>query len=92
MLREIEPANGANQNIRAVALPKVTRESAAEAVGLSEHQRKTMLRVANVPAEEFERQVESDEPPTIGELAEQGKQVAAMRGDSCGDFHSSSFP
>jgi hypothetical protein len=32
-----------------------TRTQAATEAGLSEHQRKTALRVANVPAEEFER-------------------------------------
>lgn len=41
---QIEPAHGANQNIQDGAVPKVTRESAAEAAGISEWQRKTALR------------------------------------------------
>jgi hypothetical protein len=41
--------------------------------GLSRHQIKQALRVANVPKEDFERQVESDNPPTVTALAEQGR-------------------
>ena len=52
----------------------VTRQSAADAAGLSEHQRKTALRVANIPKKEFEELVESDDPPTIEQLAERGKR------------------
>ena len=33
---------------------------------------KTAVRVANVPEDDFERQVESDNPPTITALAKQG--------------------
>jgi len=54
LLEEIPPAHGANQNIQEGDLPKVTRESAATEAGLSEWQRKTALRVANVPKDEFE--------------------------------------
>jgi hypothetical protein len=72
LLREIEPAQGANQNIREAALPNVGRAAAATDAGLSEHQRKTALRVANVPEQDFEREVESDTPPTLEALAEQG--------------------
>jgi hypothetical protein len=32
------------------------------------------VRVANVPAEQFEKAIESDEPPTVTALAEMGKQ------------------
>lgn len=73
LLHEIDPSRGANQHIREGALPKVTRTSMATDAGLSEHQRKTALRVANVPETEFERAVESDQPPTVTALAERGK-------------------
>jgi hypothetical protein len=53
--------------------PPVTRSKAAADAGLSEHQRKTALRVAAIPEAEFERQVESASPPTVTKLAEQGK-------------------
>jgi hypothetical protein len=66
LLKEIEPARGANQNIRDGAGPNViTREQAAADAGLSERQRKTALLVANIPESEFERAVESADPPTI---------------------------
>lgn len=50
---------------RAVDLPMVNRTQAASDAGLSEHQRKTALRVAAVPDREFVDQVESDQPPTV---------------------------
>jgi hypothetical protein len=74
MLEEIEPAQGARTDLGRAP----TRSSAAEAAGVSEHQRKTMLRVANVPQEDFDRQVESDSPPTITALAEQGKKAVHL--------------
>jgi len=40
---------------------------------MSERQKVTAIRVANVLTEEFERQVESDAPPTVTQLAEQGR-------------------
>lgn len=74
LLKQIEPARGANQNIQDGAVPKVTRESAATDAGLSERQRKTALRVANVPEAAFTEQVESENPPTVTQLAQQGTQ------------------
>ena len=58
LLREIEPANGANQNIGDGGAPKVTRTGTAVKAGLSERQQKTALRVANAPKEEFEAAIE----------------------------------
>jgi hypothetical protein len=51
-----------------------SRIQAARDAGLSPDQLKTAIRVHNVPREDFERQVESDNPPTITELARQGTQ------------------
>jgi hypothetical protein len=50
----------------------LSQREAAENAGISPHQQKQAVRVANVPAEDFERQVESDKPPTISQLAQQG--------------------
>ncbi|WP_157814419.1 hypothetical protein [Rhizobium sullae] len=47
----------------------ISQRQAAEDAGLSKDQQVQAVRVANVPAEEFERQVESDAPPTIAKLA-----------------------
>lgn len=75
LLKEIEKQHGANQNIGDGDGPKVyTRKEAAEDAGLSERQQKTAVRVANIPEEDFEAKVESDSPPTVTALAEQGTQ------------------
>jgi hypothetical protein len=75
ILGEIEKAHGANQNIKGGNPPKVqTRKNAADEAGLSPDQAKTALRVHNVPRDEFEVAVESDNPPTVTTLAERGKQ------------------
>jgi hypothetical protein len=49
LLHEIPPASETNlvQNRREGALPSVTRTEAATKAGLSEHQRKTAMRVNN---------------------------------------------
>lgn len=55
---------------------KLTQREAARAAGMSERQQVTAVRVASIPAEEFDRQVESNNPPTVSKLAEQGKKAA----------------
>lgn len=52
--------------------PPVTRTQVAADAGLSEHQRKTALRIASVPESAFEAAVESDKPPTVTEMAMRG--------------------
>ena len=51
--------------------PPISRSQAARDAGLSRDQKRTALRVANVPPDEFEDAVESDDPyvgamPTTG--------------------------
>ena len=56
----------------------VTRSQAATDAGMSERQKVTALRAATCAEqqpEEFERQIESDAPPTVTRLAEQGRQA-----------------
>lgn len=76
LLKQIEPQSDANlkQNRKDGTVPSVTRTDAATEAGLSERQRKTALRVATVPEEQFNESVESDNPPTITQLADQGKK------------------
>jgi hypothetical protein len=57
--------------------PPVTRTQIASEAGLSEHRRKQAMRVASVPADSFQNQVESESPPSISRLAEQGKATRA---------------
>ena len=55
------------------AVPRSQAEAGRQA-GLSERQIKTAVRVANVPEADFEAAVESEAPPTVTALAEQGKK------------------
>ena len=48
------------------------RFAMGRAAGLSDRQTKTALRVAKIPQPEFEEAVESENPPTVTELAERG--------------------
>lgn len=78
LLKAIEPAHGANQNIRDGSGPNVeTRKDVGERAGMSDRQIKTAIRIANIPKREFEKAVESPNPPTITTLAEQGVQKRA---------------
>jgi len=77
LLKQIEPQRGANQNISGGDPTKVlTRKDAATDAGMSRDQMHTALRVANIPADDFERQVESRNPPTVTALAKQGIKPA----------------
>lgn len=53
---------------------KLSQQEVAEQAGFSKNQKDTAVRLANVPEEQFDAQVESDNPPTITQLAEQGKK------------------
>jgi hypothetical protein len=64
LLREVESKRGANQNIRDVTVPKVGRIAVATKAGLSERERKTMLRIAGMSEKEFERKVKD---PSLGQ-------------------------
>jgi hypothetical protein len=74
LLKEIEAAPGTRTDLQpgGDAPTRLTRMAAAEEAGLSKDQFVTVMRVGNVRKEDFERQVESDNPPTITELAQQG--------------------
>jgi hypothetical protein len=57
-------------------LMNLTRTEAANQAGISEWQKVTALRIANIPDPEFDALIESesDTPPTVTKLAELGKQ------------------
>jgi hypothetical protein len=57
------------------AVPQFGRTRAADDAGLSERQRKTPLRVANVPESNFEEAIESEDPATVTNLAQIGKKT-----------------
>jgi hypothetical protein len=54
--------------------PVSQRQAAADA-GLSKDQEKTAVRVANIPEEEFDKSVDSDDPPTVTALAKRGRKA-----------------
>lgn len=73
LLKQIEKANGKHWKSKKGSVPPFTsREQAAGNAGLTEDQTKVAIRVANVPEQIFEDQVESEAPPTVTKLAEQG--------------------
>lgn len=82
LLKAIPEARGANQNISGDDPTKVvTRTDAAADAGMSRDQKVTALRVASVDQADFDEQVESESPPTITALAEQGRKTAVDLGD-----------
>lgn len=73
LLKEIEKGQGKRTDKPNTGTDtKLTRTEAATQAGLSKRQKDTALQVANVPEENFEEQLESETPPTITSLAEQG--------------------
>lgn len=74
LLKQIEPGQGFRTDLEpsAASGTKLTRKQAAQDAGMSDRQKNTALRVANVPEAEFEAQVEADKPPTLSQLASQG--------------------
>ena len=61
---------------------------------MSERQQKTAVRVANVPANDFEQAVESEAPPTVTKLADMGRRAAPkpvldLQGRDPGEFNRS---
>jgi hypothetical protein len=52
---------------------KLSQKEAAQEAGMSKRQKDTSIRVANINEDEFNRLVESNQPPTLTALAEKGK-------------------
>lgn len=63
---------GGNRSDNFDAGDKISRDEVKERSGLSDRQITTALRVANIPQDQFEAQVDSDKPPTLSQLASQG--------------------
>lgn len=98
LLKQIEPAKNQYDASARVGTGPSSRSDAGASAGMSDRQIKTAIRVANVPAAEFERQVESNKPPTVTTLAEQGKRpgpkqepkpVIDLKGRDPGEFNRS---
>jgi hypothetical protein len=94
LLKQIDAQQGARTDVqpREGAHQKLTRTEAAIEAGLSEHQRKTALRVANVPESEFEEALGANEPPTVTALAKAGtkpkkRQLVDLKGRDPGEYN-----
>ncbi len=93
LLKQIEPAKpGPKPEIGMGDHTQLGRQAAGEQAGMSKHQQVQAVRVANVPAADFEKQVESQNPPTVTKLAEQGKKAAPkpvidLKGRDPGEFN-----
>ena len=68
---DARPSNASKQNEGAHTL--ISRVDAARDAGMSDHQRVTAVRVANVPEPDFDAAVESEAPPTVTKLADMGR-------------------
>ena len=93
LLKQIETAQGARTDLKPLALEgQKFRADAAREAGLSAKQARTAVGVANVPEADFEAQVESDAPPTLSALAQQGikpkpRPVLDLKGRDPRDFN-----
>ncbi len=74
LLKQIPEQRGGDRGGPTGGRPPIgeTRTQAARGAGLSDHQRKTAMRVVSVPEPAFTAAVESPEPPTVTELARMG--------------------
>jgi len=92
LLQQIEPQQGQRSDVepRAGDHPKLTRSDAARDAGYSPHQQKQAQRIASVPQDQFDAQVESVKPPTLSQLAQQGikpKPVMDLQGRDPKEFN-----
>ena len=90
LLKQIMPSKGGRPQLTSAgADTSLTRKLAAEDAGFSHRQRNDALRVATLGEDEFTQQVESDNPPTVTKLAEQGtrKQLIDLKGRDPKEFN-----
>lgn len=83
--REVSPG----RHVKGAAADTISRTSLAKQAGMSLRQRHTALRVSNIPSDDFDAAVESDNPPTVSALAGMGKKPAPLfdlRGRAPEDF------
>ena len=75
LLKQVDarPQNASKQ--KEVTRLLISQRALANQAGMSEWQAKNAVRIANIPPEDFERQVESDNPPSVSDLARQGTKA-----------------
>ena len=72
LLKQVPSGQGSKNQFGELRDGTVTRLEAAQNAGLSERQKVTAMRVANVAGPVFEAMIESDSPPTVTRLAQLG--------------------
>lgn len=73
LLKEIEKAKNQHEKSRRAKVGAVpSRKEAARSAGLSERQQKEAIRIASIPKEKFEKEVESEKPPTVARFSAMG--------------------
>jgi hypothetical protein len=82
LLKEFDGRGGDRSKNDGTVNSAPTQKRVADAAGISERQRVTAVRVANVSAAECESAVESETPPTVTALAEIGKKALSEKGVS----------
>lgn len=75
LLKEFDARGAHRKTDGTVSSSQPSQSQAAADAGISERQQVTAVRIANVPDADFDAAVESDKPPTITALAEQGKKA-----------------
>jgi hypothetical protein len=75
LIEAIEPKGGiSGKGKSSTGGGTTSKRKKANGAGLTKHQQDQAVNVARVPDDEFERQIESDKPPSIKDLAKQGVQ------------------
>lgn len=87
LLKEIEKGRGGQPSHKTNSTgggTPTSRKTAAAQAGMSKDQAVQSIRVANVSDSDFDAQVDSDNPPTITSLAEQGMAKGIPRYEQLG--------
>jgi hypothetical protein len=74
LLQQIDGRGGDRSKSEGDHTSALTQADAAREAGLSKHQQVQAVRIANIPQDDFDRQVDSPKPPTLSQLAQQGIQ------------------
>lgn len=74
LIKKLPKSKGGRPKItRGTAAPSfLTQKEAAKQAGFSDDQRKDAIRIASIPREKFEREIESKEKPTVARFAAMG--------------------
>lgn len=74
LLQQVDGRGGDRTKSEGAHTSAFTQADAAREAGLSKHQQVQAVRIANIPREDFDRQVDGPKPPTLSQLAQQGIQ------------------